>query len=106
MALHRWAGGVWCRQTNTTTYPQAWKGRVYGLWLALSCFWHAKIHMGSLNLIPLRPIGLPHDGDQFNHDTPGECADWLLELRALGYFVPQYAIDALQAEAAQGEVEP
>lgn len=44
------------------------------------------------------PIGLPHDGDSFRDDTPGECADRLEGLRAMGYRVPQYAIDALRAE--------
>lgn len=44
------------------------------------------------------PIGLPHDGGSFSDDTPGECADRLERLRALGYVVPQYAIDALREE--------
>lgn len=45
------------------------------------------------------PIGLPHDGESFNDDTASECADRLERLRALGYVVPQYAIDALREEA-------
>lgn len=44
------------------------------------------------------PIGLPHDGDTFNDDTPGECATRLVGLRGMGYIVPQYAIDALRQE--------
>ena len=47
------------------------------------------------------PIGLPHDGKSFNDETPGECANRLEKLRALGYNVPQYAIDVLRKE--QGE---
>lgn len=47
----------------------------------------------------LVPIGLPHDGAFFNDETPGECAERLKELKAMGYLVPQYAIDALLEEA-------
>lgn len=44
-------------------------------------------------------VGLPHDGETYNDPTPGACADRLEDLRALGYHVPQYAIDALREEA-------
>ena len=47
------------------------------------------------------PIGLPHDGETFHDETPGDCAKRLRELMALGYIVPQYAIDALEAEQAE-----
>lgn len=50
---------------------------------------------------PLVDIELPHDGETFNDDTPGACADRLEALRALGYVVPQYAIDELRAEQAE-----
>jgi hypothetical protein len=43
-------------------------------------------------------IDLPHDGESFSDNTPGECAARLESLRALGYIVPQYAIDALREE--------
>lgn len=46
-------------------------------------------------------IGLPHDDEMFYDPTPVACADRLEELRAIGYNVPQYAIDALRAEAAE-----
>lgn len=46
------------------------------------------------------PIGLPHDGETFVDATAGDCAERLERLRALGYRVPQYAIDALWAESA------
>jgi hypothetical protein len=45
---------------------------------------------------PLVEIGLEHDGETFNDDTAGECANRLESLRSLGYIVPQYAIDALR----------
>lgn len=43
-------------------------------------------------------INLPHAGESFNDATPGECAQRLQDLKALGYNVPQYAIDALLEE--------
>lgn len=43
-------------------------------------------------------IGLPFDGDTFNDATPKECATRLIELKELGYHVPQHAIDALLEE--------
>ena len=46
-------------------------------------------------------IGLPHDGETFDDDTPGECADTLKELKRIGYNVPQYAIDELRNESRQ-----
>lgn len=46
-------------------------------------------------------IGLPHDGESFSDDDPGECADRLESLREIGYLVPQYAIDALRAEQTE-----
>lgn len=47
------------------------------------------------------PIGLPHDGESFyGIETPGECADKLVELREVGYMVPDYAINALREEEA------
>lgn len=46
-------------------------------------------------------IGLPHDGESFSPDGPGECADELERLRECGYNVPQYAIDTLREEQAE-----
>ena len=59
-----------------------------------------KVMRALLDITSLAPIGLPHDGEGFHDDTPGECADRLESLRALGYNVPQYAIDALREEQA------
>lgn len=60
--------------------------------------WLCKPHEWSLRIIPRRYIGLPHDGDSFNHETAAECANNLKRLRAIGYRVPQYAIDAIMEE--------
>lgn len=100
MSLHRWSGCEWDLARGRIVYPHLWRGRLYRAWCSLASFWHNRIHMGSLHLIPLRPIGLPHDGEGFNDATPAECADRLESLRALGYVVPQRAIDALREEAA------
>lgn len=44
-------------------------------------------------------IGLPYDGQRFNDPTAIDAADRLQMLKDTGYNVPQYAIDALRAEA-------
>lgn len=100
VAVHRWSGGTWNNETRRMDYPSAVKRVLSGAWFKLSAFWHNRVHMGSLHLIPLRPIGLPHDGESFSDDTPEECADRLEALRAIGYNVPQHAIDELREEAA------
>ena len=48
------------------------------------------------------PLNLPHDGKTFTDDSPQECADTLLMLRAAGYQIPQFAVDSLLEEAAPG----
>jgi hypothetical protein len=47
------------------------------------------------------PIKLEHAGEQFVEATACECADRLRQLRELGYYVPQYALDALDEEAGE-----
>jgi hypothetical protein len=51
----------------------------------------------------LVPIGLPHDGEMYSFATASEAAEKMEELRSVGYNVPQYAIDALRAEAQEEE---
>lgn len=46
-------------------------------------------------------IGLAHDGETFNEPDEAAMAERLLQLRAIGYNVPQHAIDALLEEAAE-----
>ena len=98
MWLHRWSGCEWDKDKHKFVYPIRYRAMLYGLWLQFVSFWHNRIHMGSLHLIPSRPIGLPHDGETFNDETPTECAATLERLRAIGYVVPQDAIDSLRAE--------
>lgn len=61
---------------------------------------HQKV-MAMVDAAERKPIGLPHDGEDFCEDDAGACADRLESLRALGYQVPQYAIDALREEAKE-----
>ncbi len=74
--------------------------RIYHAMLRLISAIDACGHDLSMRLIPLRPIGLPFDGKSFNDDTAAQCADRLSWLRAMGYSVPQYAIDTLRDEDA------
>ena len=46
-------------------------------------------------------IGLPCDGKDFIDDDAGSCAARLMDLKSMGYRVPQYAIDALFEEAKE-----
>jgi hypothetical protein len=50
-------------------------------------------------------LNLPHDGETFSLETPGECADKIEELIGLGYNAPQYAIERLRAEQAEMDAE-
>lgn len=90
------------RGARKVEYPTAWHKRAAHFVYRIADLWH-RLHMGCLDLIPLRPIGLPHDGEFFDDSTPAECAERLRYLREVGYIVPQYAIDALEAEAADME---
>jgi hypothetical protein len=51
-------------------------------------------------------IDLPHAGETFELSSPGEAADKAEELRALGYHVPQYAIDRLREEQQEFDQVP
>lgn len=48
-------------------------------------------------------INLPHAGQTFVDETPGECAGRLEWLRSLGYIVPDHAIAELREEHEMGE---
>lgn len=43
----------------------------------------------------LTPIELPYAGESFVYESAHEAAEKLIELKELGYAVPQHAIDAL-----------
>lgn len=52
------------------------------------------------------PIDLPHAGETFDLATPGECADKVEELAALGYCVPDYVVPTLREEQAALSAHP
>ena len=90
-------GAQWDFNARHCSYPSGWHRAAASVVLWLAGRWH-RLHMWSVRLSPLRPIGLPHDGEEFSDPGPGACAERLLRLRSLGYVVPDYAINALQAE--------
>lgn len=96
--LHKWSGWTWDNERRIGACRVRWRGAVYGAWSWFTAFWHNYIHMRSLHLIPLRNIGLQHDGETFRDDSPGDCADRLERLSAMGYVVPRYVIDQLRQE--------
>lgn len=95
-----WTTHVATKRRILPPIPSLPLGRVpTRLWL----LWDRYVHRATLHLIPLRPIGLPHDGCSFNDSTPGACADRLESLRAMGYRVPLYAIDTLREEDREAQ---
>lgn len=103
-ALPRWMyinfGQKWNRESSSAVYPNVVARSIGFVWYTpLGAY--DRIRYWMLDRIPRRDIGLLHDGERFNHATPQECASFLCELRAMGYRVPQYAIDALNAEEPQ-----
>ena len=62
--------------------------------------WH-RLHMWMVDKSPRQAICGGYDGASFRDPTASACAYWLEMLRAAGYRVPQYAIDALREEAKQ-----
>lgn len=93
-------GAKYVPAERRVVYPTRWHSfaahRVY----SVSALWH-RLHMWSLSVIPSKNIGLPHDGESFSDETASECAERLVSLRAVGYHVPQSAINALREEAAE-----
>lgn len=93
-------GGEFVRAERRVIYPSRRHSFAAGCFYRIYALWH-RLHMWSLSVIPSKNIGLPHDGESFDDDTAGECADRLESLRAIGYHVPQSAINALRAEATE-----
>jgi len=62
-----------------------------------------QAQMDYLETAERRDIELPYAGEQFTVDTAEECAEKLIYLRDLGYYVPQRAIDALIEESKENE---
>lgn len=60
-----------------------------------------RAQMDYLKTAEHAPIGLPHDGETFHLESPGECADKCEELAALGYNVPSWVVPELRTEHAE-----
>jgi len=90
--------GRYDNATRRVIYPNRFVAAVAWVWLRILVA-SDRLHFWSVGVFPRRKIGLPHDGAMFNDDTPAGCVVRLEELRAFGYKVPQYAIDALREEA-------
>jgi len=106
LKLHRWSGCKYDTETLQFAYPSKIRRAVYHAWIYISAFWYRQVHMRSLDMIPLRPIGLRHDGETFSDPTPISCALRLLELRSIGYFVPEYAVENLLKEGTGAGESP
>lgn len=63
------------------------------------------LHQWSVNAWPKEAIPIAFAGDTFHDGSAGECAARLETLKAMGYSVPQLAIDALRAEEADAAHE-
>ncbi len=103
LPLHRFPrlGGDYSRELRRVVYPSRWHAAAAHVLFGAWAWWH-RLSMWTVRIIPLRPIGLPFDGETFSDDTAADCADRLEWLRGLGYIVPQYAIDALRSEVDDG----
>lgn len=95
-------GGKFAPGEFRVTYPTIFHSFAAGCFYRVYALWH-RLSMWSLRVIPVRQIGLPIDGETFSDDTAAACADRLESIRALGYYVPQYAIDALRAEFSEDQ---
>lgn len=72
-------------QVNFQENPAAWFER------------HHKV-LDILDRTKMVDIGLPHDGEDWTDGEASACAERLIQLREIGYNVPQYAIDELLSE--------
>mgnify|MGYP000935111319 FL=1 len=84
---------------HKATYPSRAHAATAACWIWIVVRWE-RLRDWLLDRNPLRPIGLPFDGERYNDDTPGECAARLKELSRIGYNVPKRAIKALEIEEA------
>lgn len=92
MRLYRW---------SAEAPTSAWRNFLTQAWFRFCAFWHNRVHLASLRLIPWRRIGLPDAGETFTDPTPAACADRLEHLQALGYRIPQWVIGALREESEE-----
>ncbi|WP_343638988.1 hypothetical protein [Roseateles sp.] len=100
---YRWIprfGGEYVQAERRVVYPSRTARLCASVFFAIVAGWN-RLHYASLRLIPSRALNLPHDGETLNDVSAAECAKTLILLRNLGYHVPQFAIEALRAEAEE-----
>lgn len=61
-----------------------------------------RAQMAFLEATPHAPIGLPHDGESFGDLDLLSFLDRVMHLRDVGYHVPQFVIDDITLEIAEG----
>ena len=61
-----------------------------------------RAQMAAVSAAERVPIGGPHDGKSFLYATLRELHDGLLQLRADGYHVPDFALEAIEEELSEG----
>ena len=105
MQMCKWAGVTASKPGSLELhYPSKWKKKVLDLYFALT---HPieRLHHWSVRNFPTKAIGLPHDGAYFECKDAKACYNKLMELQAIGYHVPQYAMDALLQESMEDMLE-
>ena len=60
--------------------------------------------MAALKTIQLIPIGLPHDGESFAEPTLEDAIARMKMLKKVGYHVPDWAIECMEDELKEFEV--
>ncbi len=91
-------GGEWDKSSREMVYPGRLRKLAAKLVFGFAAFWHNRVHMASLNLIPIRPIGKRYDGESFNDDSLEELLERLNELKTAGYRIPQYVFERIKEE--------
>lgn len=90
------------RHVGDFPHPEAWNDFVAGNISPAAFALMAREQTEFLGRCEYALIGLPFDGQSFNDDGPAEMRARLVELRALGYRIPDYVFDDLAKEAAEG----
>jgi hypothetical protein len=65
-----------------------------------------RIVMDWLEKADKEKIGLPHDGETFDDDSPQGMLETLARLKAMGYNVPEYVFEILREEIAESASQP
>ena len=105
MWMCKWSGVTTVKPKSLELhYPSKWKKKVLNLYFALT-YPIDRLHSWSVRNFPTKAIGLPFDGAYFECEDAKACYDKLMELREVGYHIPQYALDALLQESMQDMLE-